>query len=264
MKSLTIIIPLYNEGERIVRTLNILKKGVHLPGLLLDQIIFIDDGSTDRTVKKLIAAKNALKSALKTRVTIISYSPNRGRGYAIRFGGLISKSDYVLYIDGDLSIPLSNLKAFEKFISYKYDLIFGSKKKSGAKAVIPRSFLRKTVGYGHSFFASLVLGVFAWDYQGGFKLFSRRLIREIFPDLTIDRWGFDMEVIFLAKKLGYQSEEIPVVWSHFENGSKVKLLRDILRSVKEIFTIKYYWLMGRYTQSVPSISPTKVSAYSVY
>lgn len=261
MKTLTIVIPLYNEGQRLEHTLEILKKGINIPGFSLEQLIFIDDGSTDNTCPQLIKFKEKVKSSFKAKINIITYKANRGRGYAIRFAVLISKSDYVLYADADLSIPLGNMERFLPFLGDN-DLMFGSKKKWGAKAVIPRSFLRKIVGYGHSLIASTVLGVFAWDFQGGFKLFSRRLIREVFPLLTIDRWGFDMEVIYLSKKLGYSTREIPVVWAHEENGSKVKLLRDILRSLADMFIIKYLWVMGKYSAS--SVSPAAKAAYSVY
>ena len=159
-----------------------------------------------------------------------------------------------------MSIPISNLNKALPLIRENYDLIFGSKKKPGSQALIPRSFIRKIVGYSHSFIASLVLGVFAWDYQGGFKIFSKKLIREVFPQLTVDRWGFDMEVIFLAKKLGFTNFEIPVVWSHQELGSKVKLLRDIMRSVKEMISIRHNWTFRNYsTASVPKIPSVSYS-----
>lgn len=241
MKTLTIVIPVFNEGERIENSLETLKKGFSLHGLKLTNLIFVNDGSQDKTLKLIKEQKSALEKKLKTKVKILSYFPNRGRGYAIRESVLISNSDYVLYLDADLSIPLSNLSKCISQVRQGVDLIFGSKKKPQAKALIPRSILRNIVGYGHSVVASLILGVFAFDFQGGFKMFSKKLIREVFPFLTIDRWGFDMEIIFLAKKLGFRTYEFPVVWSHKENGSKVKLLRDIIRSLKDMFRIKLNW-----------------------
>lgn len=260
MKTLSMVIPLYNEGGRIDKTIKILERGFDYNGLKLESLIFVDDGSTDSTVRKIVHNKEGLAKALKCPVKLITYNPNKGRGHAIRFATLLSRSDYVLYADGDMSIPLSNLKTVLPVISKNYDLIFGSKKKPGANAVIPRSLIRKLVGYGHSLIASIVLGVIVWDFQGGFKIFSKKLIREVFPYLTVDRWGFDMEIIFLAKKLGYKNLEIPVTWSHQEKDTKVKLVRDILRSLSEMTSIRYNWTFRNYSsqgiRKIPSVTYT--------
>lgn len=241
MKTLSIVIPFYNEGERIDKTLHILKKGFSCRGVKLEKVIFVNDGSEDATMKLIRSEKAQLEYALKAKVKIISYFPNRGRGYAIRASTLITNTDYVLYMDADMSIPLSNLSQFVPFMEEGKDLLFGSKKKPGAKALIPRSFIRTIVGYGHSIIASLILCVTAWDFQGGFKMFSKRFVSEVFPRLSINRWGFDMEVIFLAKKLGYTTIELPIIWSHIESGSKVKLARDIYRSLREMIQIRINW-----------------------
>lgn len=247
MKTLSLIIPLYNEEARIGKALKTLKKGFKFNGIKLEKVIFVDDGSKDETTLKIHQAK--LEQYLKVPVEIISYSVNRGRGCAIKTGVLRSSSDYTLYCDADFSIPLKNLKKFIPYLEKDYDLLIGSKKKPGARAKIERSFLRNIIGFGHTVIASLILGVFVWDFQGGFKIFSKKLVEEIFPLLTIDRWGFDMEIIFLAKKLGYKTIELPVVWSHIENGSKVKLARDILRALKEMVKIKINWFKGAYLPS---------------
>lgn len=241
MKTLSIVIPFYNEGERIDKTLKILKKGFYCRGVKLEKVIFVNDGSEDKTLKLVSCSKTQLEKILKAKVKIISYFPNKGRGYAIRASTMITDTDYVLYTDADFSIPLENLNSFIPYFRKNYDLCFGSKKMPGAIARIPRSQLRTIVGYGHSLVASMVFGIFAWDYQGGFKIFSNKFIREVFPRLSINRWGFDMEVIFLAKKMGYSTVELPVVWGHIERGSKVKLLRDIFRSLKDMVYIKYNW-----------------------
>lgn len=251
MNTLSIVIPLYNENGRLKKTVAALNKGFNFDGLKLEEVIFIDDGSTDGSVEYLHTSRKELEKNLNAQVRIVSYSPNKGRGYAVRYGTMIAKSDYVLYTDADFSIPLGNLRTFIPYMDKGYDLIFGSKKKLGASELIPRSFARRIVGYGHSIIASLVLGVFAWDYQGGFKIFSRKLIQEVFPKLKVDRWGFDMEIIFLAKKLGYTTQELPVLWGHIENDSKVVLIRDIYRSLKELAIIRYQWFNGRYDNRRP-------------
>lgn len=250
MKTISLIIPIYNEGERIQKLISSLKGGFSYNGLKLTQVIFSNDGSTDNTLAILKKEKKELERVLNAKVQIVTYLKNKGRGYAIRYAGLIAKGDYVLYADADFSIPLSNIKRFMPFIKQDYDLLYGSKKIPGARELIKRSLIRKIVGYGHSLLASLVLGVFSWDYQGGFKLFSKRFVREVFPLLAVNRWGFDMEVIFLAKKLGYKTCELPITWGHIESGSKVSLIRDIGRSIYEMLRIKKIWMKGIYKENL--------------
>lgn len=240
MKTLTLVIPMYNESKRLSKLFTSLKKGIKVDGINLEKVIFVDDGSRDKTVLKVqdfIQANN-----LPFKAQLLSYSPNKGRGHAVRLGLLHSLSDYTLYLDADSSIPLSNLESFAKYMEKDYDLLFGSKKAPGVIELKPRGLVRKIVGLGHSLIASLFLGVFAWDFQGGFKMFSRRFIEEVTPLCHIDKWGFDMEVVFWAKKLDYSKVELPIVWKPIENGSKVSLLRDIWLSLQDILTIKLDYL----------------------
>jgi glycosyltransferase involved in cell wall biosynthesis len=248
MKTISIVIPVFNEIKRIQKTLDSLKKGFNFDGLKLKEVVFVDDGSKDHIKEKI--AKESLGKYLKADIKIISYQPNQGRGYAVKIGALNCSSDYVLYADADFSIPLANLTNFLPYLKKDYDLIFGSKKKPGARQIINRGLLRNIVGLGHSLIASFSLGVFAWDFQGGFKIFSRHFIEEVFPMLTLDRWGFDMEVIFLGKKLGFKTKELPVCWSHIDKGSKVKLMRDISRSLNDMKSIRDNWLKKDYFKPV--------------
>lgn len=244
MTTLTIVIPIYNEENRIEKSINALKKGFNFKGVELKKVIFVDDGSDDKIKKTLRRAQ--LNKKLKTSYQLISYKKNQGRGHAVKVGAQFANTDYVLYLDADFSIPLKNLKKFIPFMEKGYDVMAGSKKMPGAVAKIPRGFVRGIVGLGHSLIASILLGVFHWDFQGGFKIFSKRYIKEVFPTLRIDRWGFDMEVLFLADKLGFKTKELPVTWSHVDRDSKVKLVRDIQKSIKDIFEIQINWFTGKY------------------
>lgn len=240
MKTLTLVIPMYNESKRLSKLFNALRKGIGVDGINLEKVIFVDDGSQDKTALKV--QKFVQANHLPFKAQLLTYSPNKGRGHAVRLGLLHSFSDYTLYLDADSSIPLSNLKDFVKYMEKDYDLLFGSKKALGAVEIKPRGLVRKVVGLGHSLIASLFLGVFAWDFQGGFKMFSRRFIEEVSSLCHIDKWGFDMEVIFWAQKLGYSKVELPISWKPIENGSKVSLLRDIWLSLQDILTIKRDYL----------------------
>lgn len=245
MKTLTIVIPIYNEEERIEKSLKALKKPFNFKELKLEKIIFVDDGSKDNA--KYIIRKAKLEKYFRIPVKILTYSTNKGRGYAVKLGCALSESNYTLYLDADFSIPLSNIKQFIPYMNKSYDLLIGSKKKPGAVALIDRGLIRNVVGFGHSFIASAVLGVFFWDFQGGFKIFSKKLIQEVFPRLKMNRWSFDMEILFLAKKLGFKTVELPVVWRHEEKGSKVRLIHDIIKALQDMFKIKINFLRGYYT-----------------
>ena len=250
MKIISLIIPTYNEDCRIKKTIETLKQGVYFAGVKIKEIIFCDDGSSDETLGLLKKQRKIIERKTKAKTKIITYEKNKGRGYAIRLAALKASGDFILYADADFSIPLSNIRKFIPYMKKDYDVIIGSKKIRGAKEIIKRSFIRKIVVFSHSYVAYLVLGIFVWDFQGGFKLFSKRYVDKIFPYLQIDRWGFDMEVIFLAKKLNYKFKELPVRWGHIENNSKVVLFRDIVRSFDEMIKIKYHWIEGKYQKHV--------------
>lgn len=229
-KTLTIIIPVFNEGERIKKTFLALEKFKSPRGIRVEEIIFVDDGSTDNT-KELIKNWNS-------KVQVITYALNRGRGYALRRALAQVATDYALYLDGDMAIPLENIKLLVPAMKAGVDLAVGSKKMPGASCQSP-NFVRKIIGLGHSLLAWLILGQFYWDFQGGFKLFSKNLITNVVPLTTIDRWGFDMEIIFLAEKLGYSCQEIPIRWVGYGTGSKVQLLHDSVTALKDMINIRF-------------------------
>lgn len=244
--TLTIVIPVYNENGRIYRTLEQLRAGKPLPGVRLQKVIFSDDGSTDGTADVIRSQIPVLQARLGCEVEVLRYDVNKGRGYAVRQAALQTDTDYVLYVDADFSIPLENIRTCIPFIRKQVDLVYGSKKIPGSRELVRRGLLRRIVGYGHTLVTSLMLGIWAWDYQGGFKLFSRRLIDTTFPLMVIDRWAFDVENIYLAQKLGFTRVEIPIVWGHCEKGSTVRLGRDILRCFIELCRIQKATLLGRY------------------
>lgn len=233
MKTLTITIPVFNEGERIEKAFRAIEKFKSPSGVSVEEIIFVNDGSTDNTGELI---KN-----WSSKVKVISYSPNRGRGYALREALGQVTTDYALYLDGDMAIPLNNIKLLVPAMRAGVDLVAGSKKKPGAVCSGNTNLVRLFIGLGHSFLAWIILGVFYWDFQGGFKLFSKKLIKEVVPLTMIDRWGFDMEVVFLAKKLGYDCQEVAVKWAGYGNDSRVKLIKDIFLALRDMINIRWRW-----------------------
>lgn len=260
MQTLTLVIPVYNEARRVTRAFYSLEKYQAPKGIMLTHVVFVNDGSYDETLSVLKSWKSK-----KYTVKIISYAKNRGRGYAVRRGLRGITTDYAVYVDADMSIPLSNLVKFEKFMKAEYDVIFGSKKAPGAQAKPKRALIRQIIGYGHSFLAVPLLGIFAWDFQGGFKMFSRKFIDQVLPMANQERWGFDMESIFLGKKLGYKVSEVPVFWSYKDRETRVQILRDIRRAIFDMVKIRTRWeleLKDKKTSfGVGTITPAKQPSF---
>ncbi len=228
---LSIIIPLYNEEKRLFNLKTIYQ--------YLNQkkfkweIILVNDGSSDNTqkeVKKIIAVNKNKKTQL------LSYSKNKGKGYAIKTGMLKAKGQYLLFTDTDLSAPIEE---FDKFIPFlkKFDLIIGSRKRSGAKIIVRQSNLREKLGKGFTKLSQIILQLQATDFTCGFKCFSKDAAEKIFNKQKIYGWGFDSEILFLARKFGFKVKEIPVKWSN-DPKSKVKFPQDIITSLVDLFTIR--------------------------
>jgi len=236
MKSLNLVIPVFNEEKRIDKTIETLKKGFSFSGLKLGKIIFVDDGSTDKTFSILKARQKELDRVLKT-IEIISYPKNRGKGYAIKRGMLASDSDYTLFIDADISTPLNEFGKFIPFIKKGVPVVIGGRKNGQSRILKSQPLVRQFLGQGFTSLANSVLGTNISDFTCGFKLFSKKAGQAIFSKSIINGWGFDAETLFLAKRLGFEVVEVAVDWQ--DNGhSKVKLLRDLPLSLLELILIK--------------------------
>ena len=234
---ITLVVPVYNEAKRIGDFLAELEQ-YKQDSVSLKEVRIVSDGSTDGTVKILNAWKRRVQHGVSFNISILSYRQNRGRGYAVRTGLSGITTDYAVYIDGDLDIPLSNIERVVRELVNGADLVLGSKKMPGAICTSPRKLSRMIVGYGHSVLTYLFLGVWHWDWQGGIKGFRREMLESVLPSLTIDHWGFDMEVAYLAQQLGYKLVERPLVWGAKSNDSRVRLARDIVIAIRDMWQIR--------------------------
>jgi dolichyl-phosphate beta-glucosyltransferase len=242
MRSISFVIPCYNEEKRLKKTFAALD-AVRLPrGLKLSEIVFIDDGSTDKTFERIA---NFAKRSVP--VTIISYKKNRGKGYAIRQGmlalieaeGLESKADYVLFFDADMSVSLVEIKKIAPFLLREFDVIIGTRKNGGSTVTVHQPLYREILGRAFTKITQLVLGVKITDFTCGFKAFSRKAVRQVFPRTKIDGWGYDAEVLFLSDRTNLKMVEVPVAWSN-DPGTKVKLGSAIINTSWELIKIRYY------------------------
>jgi glycosyltransferase involved in cell wall biosynthesis len=239
---LSVVIPVYNESARISRSLpQVIEylRGRPEPC----ELIVVDDGSTDGTAGRV---REILAEVPEAR--IISYSPNRGKGHAVRQGMLAARGNYVLFSDADLSAPISEARRILEPLDDGYDVVIGSRALKREWIEVHQSRLREAAGKLFNLFLWAITGLPFQDTQCGFKAFRREAAQKIFALQTIDGFGFDPEVLFLARKLGYRTLEIPVHWAHSE-GTKVRVLRDGARMAWDLLQIRWNNLRGKYSAS---------------
>lgn len=242
MKTLSIVIPVYNEEQRINQCIRALRKFKPPKEVVVDRVIFVSDGSTDETNLKI---KNYISENKENKVQLVSYRQNKGRGYALRAGMAEATGDYALWLDADMSTPLSQVRKILPGMKQNTAVIIGSRKISGAVVTKRQPLYRILLGQGFSKLSEIMLEVPVGDFTCGFKAFSRIAYTSIFPKCRINGWGNDSETLFLAKKFNLGIAEIPILWKN-DARSKVKILRDIILSFLDLCKIRYYEMMGLY------------------
>ncbi len=240
MITIDFLIPVYNEEQRLGLTFHALSRFVAPRGIKLNKIIFVNDGSHDNTLKILKSTK------IKYKKEVISYAKNRGKGYAIKQGLLKSSADYVLFFDADMSTPLTELKKFLPFFQDEYGLVIGTRKNGQSTVISHQPILRESLGKIFTLLSQLILNTWVTDFTCGFKALRHDVAQAIGSRIQINRWGFDSEIIFIARVFGFSMHEQAVVWSN-EPNTKVNLLRDAIRSFKELLTIRYNQITGKYS-----------------
>jgi dolichyl-phosphate beta-glucosyltransferase len=239
MKSVSFVIPVYNENKRIKKTFDALKEGFSFNGIKLEKIIFVDDGSQDPTFTRIQLEKKALEKATNAKVELIAYTKNKGKGYAIREGLKASDSDYTLFFDVDMSTPLSEFTKFLPKIKEGVDVIIGTRKNGHSTVVHHQPLYRELLGRCFTLLSQIILHTWVTDFTCGFKAFSRESKNEIVKHTLIERWGYDAELLYLARIYGYSMVEVPVVWSH-DDRSKVNLLKDVPKTLLDLTYLRLY------------------------
>jgi dolichyl-phosphate beta-glucosyltransferase len=193
--------------------------------------LVVDDGSRDHTAEAVRAAL-----AGEPRARVLAYQPNRGKGYAIRHGVLASRGDRVVFLDADLSTPIEELPRALDHLQ-RADVVIGSRDLAGAQILVPQPLFRRIASEIFRWVRNLALGLWRIaDTQCGFKAFHGSLARQLFAIAVIDRFMFDVEILYLAKRAGLRIVEMPVQWQDAP-GSKVRFwagLRDMVRDVWRI------------------------------
>jgi dolichyl-phosphate beta-glucosyltransferase len=221
---LSIVIPAYNEQERLPRTLSLLDSffaAGEYDGLCLKEIIVVDDGSSDATS----SIADDRHARIPTRV--IRFEKNRGKGAAARAGMLAARGDCCLLYDADAATPAAEIpKLAERMRTHAADVVIGSRVSGREEKLVSMQLHRRLIGRAyHALSAALIPGID--DAACGAKLFTRSAAQDLFSRQRIERFAFDIEILSLALRLGYRVNELPVHWEAVA-GSKVSLVRDSL------------------------------------
>lgn len=228
---LSIVIPAYNESNRIEATLNQIIL-YFKNNNFTHEVIIVDDGSTDDTVAKL---KNF--QSRNGNIKIIRNKINRGKGYSVKKGILASAGNYILFSDADMSVPIEELNNLLPWFKKGYTVVIGSRALAQSNIVIHQKFYREMMGRIFNLFVRLFVLRGMKDTQCGFKCFDGHIVAEIFNRQTIKRFSFDVEILFISRKLGYKIKEVPIQWYN-SIDSKVSLTKDAFKMLLDLFRIR--------------------------
>jgi dolichyl-phosphate beta-glucosyltransferase len=239
---LSIVIPAYNEEKRLGRALTRLREyfAGRPAGVAGIEIIVVDDGSTDQTAQ--ITQDRAREMRF---LRLVSNGKNRGKGYSVRHGMLEATGRVALFTDADLSSPIEESEKLLDAIRAGNDVAVGSRALDRSLIFARQARFREVAGIIFNQFVRLFTGLAIHDTQCGFKAFVREPCRVVFEQQRIEGFGFDPEVLFLARRHGLRTAEVPVRWAH-DPGTKVHMLRDSLLMFGDLVYIRWNWLLGRY------------------
>jgi glycosyltransferase involved in cell wall biosynthesis len=242
----SIVIPAFNESARIPATLQEVVACVRRQGWDAE-IIVVNDGSTDNTVE---VVREFSRTAPEIR--LLENPGNRGKGYSVRSGLLQALGEVVMFTDADLSAPMEEAERLFAAIADGADIAIGSRWLEKGRQTHRQPLYRQFFGRCFNAVTRGVMGLHFADTQCGFKAFTRAAAQTVFQLQTIERWGFDPEILFIALKCGYRVDEVPVSWAHDER-SRMSYLKDGLKMLEEIATIRWNALTGRYDKHTEPI-----------
>jgi glycosyltransferase involved in cell wall biosynthesis len=242
----SIVIPAFNESARIPATLQSVVSCIRERGWAAE-VIVVNDGSRDATAEVVRAfARNA------PEVRLIENPGNRGKGYSVRSGMLQALGEVVMFTDSDLSAPIEEAERLFAAIAAGADIAIGSRWLEKGRQTHRQPFYRQFFGRCFNAVTRAVMGLRFADTQCGFKAFTRAAAQTVFQLQTIERWGFDPEILFIALKRGYWIIEVPVSWAHDER-TRMSYLKDGMKMLEEIAIIRWNALRGRYGKQVEHI-----------
>jgi len=239
----SIVIPAYNESARLPATLESVVSCVRARGWNAE-IIVVNDGSTDRTAE---VARKFAETAREVR--LLENPGNRGKGYSVRTGMLAALGEIVLFTDADLSAPIEEAERLFAAIAGGADIAIGSRWLESGRQTQRQPLYRQFFGRCFNAVTRAVMRLPFADTQCGLKAFTRNAAQTVFKLQTIERWGFDPEILLIALKRGLRVVEVPVSWAHDER-TRMSYLRDGMRMLQEIAQIRWNVICGRYNRPI--------------
>jgi dolichyl-phosphate beta-glucosyltransferase len=236
---LSIVIPSYNEESRLPCTLERIAEYLRVTGLRAE-VLVVDDGSRDRTAAVAESFGGKIPG-----LRVLANETNRGKGYSVRHGMLEAGGDLVLFTDADLSAPIEEADKLFAALKSGYDVAIGSRAMDRSLISVHESLFREFAGIIFNKIVRIILWLPFVDTQCGFKAFRRERCGILFEQQRIERFGFDPELLYLARHHGLRAVEIPVRWGH-SPATKVSMWRDSIQMFIDVFTIRWNALRGRY------------------
>lgn len=238
--TLSIIIALFNEEARLAKTKKFVGEFLCSQRLFDGvEVVLVSDGSTDKTVE-------IIKTFSKDfPVSVLGYKNNKGKGHAVRVGMERALGDYALFLDADMSAIPHEVEKFMHEMRRGTPVIIGTRKSKDNATIISQPVYRMFMGRVFNMLANWFVWMTLSDFNCGFKCFSREAREKIFPKCLIDRWLFDVELLFLAKLLGLKIVEVPIVWKN-DPKTTIKLKRDVFQSLFDLLRIRWNYITGKY------------------
>jgi dolichyl-phosphate beta-glucosyltransferase len=245
---LSIIIPAFNEEMRLPRALVQLRDyfAVRRTDFRTIEILVVDDGSADATAQ-IVEEWTREWPCLR----LVSNGRNRGKGYSVRHGMLEARGRISLFTDADLSSPIEESEKLLAAIRAGNQVAIGSRAMDRSLIAVRQSRLRELAGMIFNGFVRVFTGLPFQDTQCGFKAFVTEPSRIVFEQQRIEGFGFDPEILFLARRHGLRAAEVPVRWAH-DPATKVHVIYDSMRMFGDLIYIRWNWLFGRYPKRAPA------------
>lgn len=245
---LSIVIPAFNEEHRLPKTLDRVVSYLQTKPDWAE-VIVVDDGSTDATAR-VVRDYGQKYSALR----MVSNGRNKGKGFSVRHGMLEARGDVALFSDADLSTPIEEAdKLLSAVRDQGYDAAIGSRTVDRSLIEVHQSAIREQAGIFFNRVVRWIMGIDFSDTQCGFKAFRREPSRIIFEQQRIERFGFDPEILFLAKRNGLRVAEVPVRWSH-DSATKVHVMADGVRMFFELLLVRWNAMRGLYPRTPKTVA----------
>ena len=235
---LSIVIPAFNEESRLPATLKKIARYIEREQKNIE-VIVVDDGSTDRTAEVPESFRGKI-----TQLRVLANGTNRGKGFSVRHGSLEARGEITLFTDADLSAPIEEANKLLAAMQ-DHDVAIGSRAVDRSLIEVHESVFREFAGIIFNRIVRIILRLPFVDTQCGFKAFRRERCRVIFEQQTIERFGFDPELLYLARHHGLSIVEVPVRWAH-SPATKVSMMRDSVQMFLDVVIIRWNAVRGKY------------------